>query len=371
MENNYLSLFKNIFKDQFERIGNIDFEKTLQTLKSTYPLISFEDSHFALFREWYHSITDLEFLKGFFQNSFEEIIFHGSNQITYKDQSQKHFFEQFNFNTDDFHLALEILAFKNKVRWNLTTPFASFQTLLFNSSVRITLTHSSLSPKKEARLFIRNSYQKKARLEDFTDDPSLQKLLTDLVLNKKNILISGATGSGKTTFVKSLIERCPLNEHIIILEDTHEIESNHFNHTHLLSDLYSPNKSLKDYLAYAMRMSPNRIILGEMRSHEVIPFVLAMNTGHTGLMSTIHANSAKDSLHRLCLLFSLYQDNSQLPFNTILKLICQSVDYVVHIEDKKIHEIIKVQNSDAENILAHSVYTHTELSTNNKIMSMR
>ena len=105
-------------------------------------------------------------------------------------------------------------------------------------------------------------------------------------------------------------------------------------------------KTLKDYCAYAMRMRPDRILLGEMRSSEIVPFILSMNTGHRGLISTIHANSAKDCISRMCLLFSLYSNISKLNFSTITSLICQNVEYVIHMENKKIKEIIKIFGAD-------------------------
>jgi Flp pilus assembly CpaF family ATPase len=95
-------------------------------------------------------------------------------------------------------------------------------------------------------------------------------------------------------------------------------------------------------------MRPDRIILGEMRSVEVTPFILSMNNGHKGLMSTIHSSSAKDSLARVALLFSLYSDNQNIDYTLIMKLICSNIDCVIHIEDKRVKEVIRVLGSNGE-----------------------
>jgi Flp pilus assembly CpaF family ATPase len=83
-----------------------------------------------------------------------------------------------------------------------------------------------------------------------------------------------------------------------------------------------------------------------MRSHEVVPFLMAMNTGHKGLMGTIHASSAVDALHRIALLFSLYAGEANLSFEKVMELICRNLEYVVFMENKKVKEVIKVLGSD-------------------------
>ena len=96
-------------------------------------------------------------------------------------------------------------------------------------------------------------------------------------------------------------------------------------------------------------MRPDRIILGEMRSHEVIPFLLAMNTGHKGLMSTLHANSAVDAIKRVAQLFCLYQ-GGDMNYPLVLKLASANVDVVIHLENKRVKEVIEVLSSEAENV---------------------
>ena len=119
--------------------------------------------------------------------------------------------------------------------------------------------------------------------------------------------LTGPSGSGKTTFLNSLVNEIPSDEHIVCIEDTKEIYLEDKLHTRLLSQK-EQNKSMKDYCKYALRMSPERILLGEIRAEEIVSMILAMNTGHDGFMSTIHANNAKDTLHRLALLFNIHSN---------------------------------------------------------------
>ncbi len=362
MENNIISLYKEILKNQFEKYNAYDFQKMLTLLKFEYPTLVIDEDSYQKISEWHNIITQQKYLEVFFEQEFEEIIFHGAHDVTLIKNGCKEFYKQRNLNFDDFQLSLAIFASKNGQRWNYSDSFSSFGTKLFNSQCRVTLIHESLSPKNQTTLLIRRSFEREIELHHFCNEEDINKNLKDLVLNQENILIAGSTGSGKTSLTKALLKICPKEEHIVILEDTHELHSTHFNHTHLLAVPNDSSKNLKSYCSYALRMSPNRVILGEIRSNEVIPFVMAMNTGHKGMLSTIHANSALDAVYRLTLLFSLYQESSQIKYETILKLICQSLNYVVFVENKKIVEIIKIQNSNESQVYYQQIYQHQILS---------
>lgn len=244
-------------------------------------------------------------------------------------------------NSADWQLWLEIISIKFHQNWNVQNPFCSFFAELFGKTYRLSMIHASTSPQKKSKLTIRSLAQTPHPLESFGS----VDLLPEFVKSKKNILVAGSTGSGKTSLLSSLLPIINAEEHLVILEDTYEILSDHTYQTRLLAG-DSEQTSLKSYLAYCMRLSPDRIILGEMRSHEVIPFLMAMNTGHKGLMGTLHASSAFDALHRVSLLFSLYSGESSVSFEKVMDLLCRNLDYVVFMENKKVKEIIKVIGSD-------------------------
>jgi Flp pilus assembly CpaF family ATPase len=319
-------------------------------------IISFDELHlesdedFELYHErlfsWYHSIVNFDFLPEF-PPKLEEIFIHSPTEIVYKTDDCK-----FNFDTDitseDLQRSFEILALQNNQSWNYKTPFVSFNSDFKGKKVRITLTHFSTSPELKSKVFIRLLNSFPYELSSYIDDINLNTIKS-FIISKKNIMIAGATGSGKTTFLNSLLKEVPEDEHIVILEDTFELISPTDKTTRMISEANNESKSLNTYLSYVMRMSPDRIILGEIRSKEVESIILALNTGHNGLLSTVHANSAKDALSRLALLFKIYS-NKDLTYELILKLICNNIDYVVYIENKNIKEIIEVFGCEKESV---------------------
>lgn len=242
---------------------------------------------------------------------------------------------------EDWQLWLEIISIRFRQNWNVEQPFASFYGDVFGKNFRITLIHGSTSPTGMSKLVLRSLAPRPHPLESFGETEILQQLVKE----KKNMLIAGSTGSGKTSILTSLLSLIPADEHLVILEDTYEILSPHPHQTRFLAGK-SMETSLKAFLSYSLRLSPDRIILGEMRSHEVTPFLMAMNTGHKGLMGTLHASSAIDALHRVALLFSLYAGEANLSFEKVMELICRNLEYVVFMEKKKVKEVIKILGCD-------------------------
>lgn len=270
--------------------------------------------------------------------------------------SHKETYELSNLSEEDFQLSLEVLALKSQVNWNFKDPFVSFSTTVSGQTVRATLIHFSTSANLKSKVFLRAILDDTPTLALFELEEMPQNILKRIIAEKNNVLISGGTGSGKTTLLRSLLSLIPNDEHIIVLEDTYEILNQHPKQTSFLANKEQSNKSLKDYCAYSLRMSPERLIVGEMRSTEVVPFLLAMNTGHKGLMSTIHASSAVDALGRISLLFSLFCDSNDISYSLVTKLVCRNIDYVIHLEHKKIKEICRVIGSEGETPFYERLY---------------
>lgn len=138
-------------------------------------------------------------------------------------------------------------------------------------------------------------------------DPVLQPIafLQHAVRGRQTILISGGTSSGKTTFLNSLLREIPEDERIILVEDTPEIRLRSANSVGLVAvkgDTGEARVTVEDLLQAALRLRPDRIVLGELRGREAVSFLRAINTGHPGSLTTIHANSPAGALEQLALM---------------------------------------------------------------------
>jgi pilus assembly protein CpaF len=176
---------------------------------------------------------------------------------------------------------------------------------------------------------------------------SVANRLEDYVLSRKNLLISGGTGCGKTTMLNILGRFIPEDERILLIEDTAEIDLPHANlvrfEARSAQNGLAP-VAIRDLLKASLRHRPDRIILGEIRSGEAFDLLQLLNTGHSGTLSTIHANSAKQGLSRFtsCVL----QSGVELPYRAIKTNIGDSLNVVIQIERRpgrrlisEVHEI--------------------------------
>jgi pilus assembly protein CpaF len=161
------------------------------------------------------------------------------------------------------------------------------------------------------------------------------KLIQDAMVGRKNILISGGTGTGKTTLLNALASLIPDNERIVTIEDTSELEIPKPNLVRLEARREQPGVApvtIRDLLRATLRLRPDRILLGEVRGGEAFDLLQALNTGHAGSLATIHANSAALALSRFttCVLMS----GIELPYGAIRAGIAEGLDLVLHVERK-------------------------------------
>jgi type IV secretion system protein VirB11 len=157
-------------------------------------------------------------------------------------------------------------------------------------------------------------------------------MLAAAVKARKNILVSGGTSTGKTTFLNALIREIPLEERLILIEDTPELQLDHENAVGLLaarSALGEAQVSANDLLGASLRMRPDRIILGELRGPEAYAFLRAVNTGHPGSMTSVHADSAERSIEQIVLL--ALQAGTQLSRDDVRHYVRSTVDVFVQL----------------------------------------
>lgn len=164
--------------------------------------------------------------------------------------------------------------------------------------------------------------------------PATLALLRQLVLEKRNIFVCGGTGTGKTSLLGALLAEAAPNERILALEDVAELR---VRHPHFLAlEARPPNQEGEGALALgrllreALRMRPDRLVIGECRGPEALELLMALNTGHRGSLGTIHANSPRDALHRLETLALLAAEN--LREGAVKSLVTSAVQTVVHLE---------------------------------------
>lgn len=165
------------------------------------------------------------------------------------------------------------------------------------------------------------------------DQGDVAGMLAAAVRARKNILVSGGTSTGKTTFLNALIREIPASERLILIEDTPELKVRHDNLVGLLaarSALGEAQVTANDLLAASMRMRPDRIILGELRGVEAYAFLRAVNTGHPGSMTTVHADGAERAIEQIVLL--ALQAGTQLNRDDIRHYVRSTVDVFVHLE---------------------------------------
>ena len=289
--------------------------------------------------KWFNNIVNIRLLDGVTADA-EEVFIHNADSCFIKFHSFTNPYEH-DFTQEDIDLTLFYLTLKNGQNWNLLNPYISFNITLNDNVYRATFIHQSLNPEGHNKAFFRILNKEVIDINSYDHAP----LLMSLIQKKKNILVAGSTGSGKTTLLNSLLALTDKTEHTIILEDTYELRSPNSRTSRLLSG----HKELDELLSYSLRMSPDRVVLGEIRAKEVLTFLLGMNTGHKGMLSSIHANNAKDALARVAILYATYA-STKINYEMILKLICSNIDYVVYIENKKIIEIIEIFGAESSNI---------------------
>jgi pilus assembly protein CpaF len=169
------------------------------------------------------------------------------------------------------------------------------------------------------------------------------------IAGKKNILISGGTGTGKTTLLNILADFIPDEDRLVVIEDTAEIHIRKPNLVRFEARREQgpkiPAVTIRDLLKATLRHRPDRIIVGEIRSGEAFDLLQALNTGHSGTLSTIHANSAAQALQRFtsCVL----QSGVELPYRAIKSHIADSIQLLVHIErqhgKRLVSQILEIQ----------------------------
>lgn len=175
------------------------------------------------------------------------------------------------------------------------------------------------------------------RMLDYKANRDLPKFFQTAIDHRLNICMVGGTGSGKTTFTKALADLIPSRERLITIEDTHELSlPNHPNHAHLF---YKEHITAKMIVAACMRLKPDRIFLTELRGDEAWDYLAALNTGHPGGLTSVHANDARAVHYRIAQLAMASPAGKSMPYDYILNTVRSTIDVICFFEKTHMTEL--------------------------------
>ena len=317
-------------------------------------------------RQMFYSIRGFDVLEKYLEDSsVSEIMVTGTSHIFVEQngrirKTKDQFFEE----ADVYRLIEQIVAPTNRIV-NEASPIVDSR-LPDGSRVHIVLPPISLEgPVITIRKFLKGGMTI-AKLLAFGEFPAeLVEILSALGKGKYNILISGATNSGKSSLLNALAEYIGAEERVITIEDSAELQFFHVDNLVRLetrnANMEGENEiTMQDLIKASLRMRPDRIIVGEVRGAEAMSMLQALSTGHSGSFSSIHANSCRDALRRLETMVLMGMD---MPLGAIQGLIASSVDILIHLGrlitgERKILEICEIKDYSRTEYDIHTLFQY-------------
>lgn len=300
-------------------------------------------------------------------NSITEIMVNGANNIFIEKNGhllkwQKHFEDKDKLD----HIARKIASLSNRIV-NETVPIVDTR-LSDGSRVNIVLPPVAI---EGPVITIRKFYDTPITIEKLIELGSITKeaseFLKKAVVARYNIFISGGTGSGKTTFLNALSNFIPEDERVITIEDSAELQIKNVKNLVRLearnANIEGKNEiTIRELIRSSLRMRPDRIIVGEVRGAEAIDMLQAMNTGHSGSLSTGHSNGSKDMVTRIETMVLMGMD---IPIMAVKQQIESAVDIIVHLsrirdKSRKVMEISEVAGIKGGEIQLNTLYSFKE-----------
>lgn len=326
-------------------------------------IISVNDKDY-ISKRVFDSIRGLDVLEGFLRDDcITEIMVNGTDNIFIEKlgslyQSDSCFEDEKRLNDT----AMRIASRSNRIV-NAKNPI--LDTVLDDGS-RVCVVLSPVS-KNGTSITIRKFYDNPLTMEDLINGGTISEEAADYLINavkqKKNIFMSGGTGSGKTTMLGILGNYIDEDERVVTIEDSAELNLSKIKNWVRLETRGSNTSgdgeiTIRRLIKTALRMRPDRLIVGEVRGDEAIDMLQALNTGHAGSLSTGHANSSKDMISRLetMVLYGL-----DIPIQAIRGQIASALDIIVHLsrmkdKSRKVIEISEITGMDNGNIVMEPVY---------------
>ena len=358
---------------RFQIINKMDFtrevsdEEIRELIREEIILLGHEvnmtlEEKLNLEQEVFNSLRKLDVLQDLLdEDDISEIMINGANSI-YIEKNGVIEKSNLAFSSEEklYDVIQQIVSMNNRIV-NESSPIVDTK-LPDGSRVNVILSPISLD---HATVTIRKFPKEKITMDKLIAwsslSPEIKEFLEKIVVAGYNIFISGGTSSGKTTFLNALTEFISKDERVVTIEDSAELQVHGIDN---LIRLESRNATLegklevkiRDLVKAALRIRPDRIIVGECRGPEALDVLQAMNTGHDGVLSTGHANSCRDMISRLETMV-LMADDGDLPIAAIDKQIASGIDILVHLGrvhngQRKVMEICEVlEYRDGEVVL--------------------
>jgi pilus assembly protein CpaF len=203
---------------------------------------------------------------------------------------------------------------------------------------------------------------------------ALANFLKSCVEARINIVISGGTGTGKTTFLNVLSSFIPSGERVITIEDTAELQ---LHQAHVIRlEKRPPNIegkgeiTIRQLVVNALRMRPDRIVMGECRSGEALDMLQAMNTGHDGSMTTVHSNTPRDTLRRIETM--VLMAGMDLPLKAIREQVASSIELIIHLErlndgTRKVMQVTEIQGMEGDTVIMQDIFVFNQTGIKNGV----
>lgn len=325
-------------------------------------------------RELFNAFRKLDILQELIEdNSITEIMINGTEHIFFEREGKIFRSERKFLSLEKLEDVIQQIVSGTNRYVNESSPIVDAR-LEDGSRVNVVLRPVALNgPIMTIRKFPKEAISMRQLIQFGSISEEAAEFLKILVRAKYNIFVSGGTGAGKTTFLNALSDFIPKEERIITIEDNAELQIKGVDN---LVRLEARNANLegegavtiRDLIKSALRMRPDRIIVGEVRGEETVDMISsAMLNGHSGSMSTGHANNSADMLKRLETMMLM---GIELPFTAIQRQIASALDIIVHLgrlrdKSRKVLEIAEVTEYEQGNIQLRTLYTFREEGTEN------
>ncbi|MCI8504722.1 MAG: CpaF family protein [Lachnospiraceae bacterium] len=312
----------------------IDEEIVVENRKESIPL----ERRLSLRKVLFNSLRRLDVIQEFLEDeTVTEIMINGPDKI-FIERAGKLFKSEKQFSSrEKLEDVIQQIVSRVNRTVNEANPIVDAR-LEDGSRVNVVLRAAAIDgPAVTIRKFGKVGFSLKQLVESGMLTEEAAEFLKECVWSRKNIFVSGGTGSGKTTFLNALSAWIPAKERIITIEDSAELKLQNLENLVRLEARRSTGEgeqeiTIRDLIKTALRMRPNRIIVGEVRDGACLDMLQAMNTGHDGSMSTGHARSAKDMLARL---ETMAMMGGELPLTAIREQIASAIDLMVHLARKR------------------------------------